>query len=959
MVNFPQLIAKELADSGISPDVLAANVQIVPDLTVDPITREVTGTPIASALNWTFTRFGHSAKAETWAALFIGADGQCWQAKVFGADGTPDGRSGRYLAPRGIGDVPFIPTIPDRPAAAIAESAGLLPEWELAKSAGADFWEWALATPQLPLVVTEGAKKALALVSQGVLAIAVYGCECGRDGLGKVKPALAPYINRPVTIAFDQDSKRTTRRKVTRATRRLGKALAAAGATVFIASWDGAQGKGIDDFLSHDPAAALAAIDGALSFQTWRLGHLANIDPSAVTATLNQRYLGALPIPDGAQTVFIRSPKGTGKTESISAYLDSLPSHTPRIVLTHRIQLGTELGRRLGVPYRTELGNTPEGSALGYCLCVDSLHPGAAPPFRPADWAGNPPVLVIDECEQVLWHILNSPTCQEHRAAILKTLAELFQIATVVICADADLSPQSLEYFSGLRDDLDPVVIVNQFTRETPRDLFLYPTPEALLSAAVDAISAGKRVIIHTGGQAIKSTFGTQNLEAVLKSIFPALKIGRIDRESVAEPGHPAQGAMANLNQWITGYDVVIASPTMETGVSIDAQYFDAVFYFGNGLQTVGAVGQTLERVRDDVPRYCYFPEFSRERIGNGADEPYSLKRSQQRQFKQNLSLLGKADSFADIDGADGRNLDTWCNMASLENYNFKNYRETILQNLLADGYRLTEMPSPDNAQDARDLAKALAMTNYQIDCEETAKAPIISPPELRRLNDKREKTKTERQTAKASSVSHRYETDDLTAELIAADDAGLYPQLRLHYFLTLGLEFLGDRDRRSLESKFPGAVGFAPDVNSAVLSLKIQTLLFLNICQFLDPDAVFTNESLGDWAQTVLAARADLRALLGTSFDPARHTPIACAARLLRLLGLRLECFERRRVKSDGETGPGRITRFYRLAAPSDPMDRGELFKRWEQRDLSRLGCATAPQDKECSPAWTQTQAA
>lgn len=59
---------------------------------------------------------------------------------------------------------------------------------------------------------------------------------------------------------------------------------------------------------------------------------------------------------------------------------------------------------------------------------------------------------------------------------------------------------------------------------------------------------------------------------------FPHLRILRIDSESVADPSHTAFGCIAHLNEILTQYDLVIASPSLETGVSINIRgHFDGV----------------------------------------------------------------------------------------------------------------------------------------------------------------------------------------------------------------------------------------------------------------------------------------------------------------------------------------------------------------------------------------------
>lgn len=77
-----------------------------------------------------------------------------------------------------------------------------------------------------------------------------------------------------------------------------------------------------------------------------------------------------------------------------------------------------------------------------------------------------------------------------------------------------------------------------------------------------------------------------------------------MDAETVADPSHPAFGCIENINEVVVNYDIVLASPTIETGISIDVNHFDSVWCLANGVQTVDAVCQTIERVRSDVDRH-------------------------------------------------------------------------------------------------------------------------------------------------------------------------------------------------------------------------------------------------------------------------------------------------------------------------------------------------------------------
>ena len=926
--NLSVIVNEEFA--GISPEVLNLNVRWVNDIEYDPITKEAIATPIADALNFRYTRFGWQTKPNLTAALFMGEDGQAWQAKIFGEDApqwlvtyqNQGKRTGQYLAPKGIGDKPYLPNIPRETIEAIAAHYGIKPPdpW-------IPVWTWILYHKEIPLIITEGGKKALAAISQGYIALSLFGCHCGATDT-TIKPELLPYVEgRNCLIAFDRDSKEKAEKTVLKATKRLGRAIAYfAKGKPSVMTWDGRQGKGIDDLIANDPQLFHQAIATAKTFEKWKLGHysdLSHYNPLKV----NTRYLETT-LPDLVRLVALKSPKGTGKTEWIAQQVSqAIASGIPIIVLSHREQLVKELTNRFGVAYRTELKELGEGKQMGYGLCVDSLHPKANPPFNPESWENC--WVIIDECEQVFWHLLNSNTCQYNRVAILETLTGLLNCADKIFVADADLSKVSLDYVTRLLDEpIIPWVVVNEWKPTTPRRAFVYNSPEALLSDLLESIRNGDRAIVHTGAQKISSQWGTINLESLIKKAFPTLKILRIDAESVATPGHSAYGCMGNLNAVLPLYDVVIASPTIETGVSIDVKHFDRVFGFANGTQTVGAVCQTFARVRDDIPRHIWIKEYSNQRIGNGSHDPGRLLKSQEKLFKANFHFLGQLDAIADFDDKTPQHLKTWATLSALHNYGFKNYRASILDLLEEEGYQLIDVVEPDDQPEIKQEVKAIAQANYHAHCEQVCETPTLNDLDYQKVRDKRAKTDAERLSEKKTAIAKRYLTEDVTPDLVKADDQGLYGQLQLHYYLTVGNRYLKRRDTQKAAKLSHESKVFTPDFNHTALSAKVRAMQAVNIEQFFDGDRLFTSESLEEWFDVLLSCRQDVKLYLNQTIHPEKDTPIGVAQLLLVTMGLKLTCVERRRVE-------GKITRFYQMT-DLNPNDRANIFVRWLERDAA-----------------------
>jgi hypothetical protein len=120
---------------------------------------------------------------------------------------------------------------------------------------GKTFWEWVLANP-VPVMITEGAKKAASLLSHGKVAIALSGVWNFLDSEGHLKPEIQRLIRpgREFVIAFDQDSRWVVRDNVVRAARKLAEILQAYNCMVTILNWEIENGKGIDDFIVKEGA---------------------------------------------------------------------------------------------------------------------------------------------------------------------------------------------------------------------------------------------------------------------------------------------------------------------------------------------------------------------------------------------------------------------------------------------------------------------------------------------------------------------------------------------------------------------------------------------------------------------------------------------------------------------------------------------------------------------------------
>lgn len=856
----------------------------------------------------------------------------------------------------------FALRIPYRIGLKIAEKQGLKDDYltrlgdNSLDSEDREFWQWVIENPSIPLLVTEGAKKAGSLLSAGYVAIALPGIYSGfrqekiwgnAIGLPYLIPQLLPFCGggREVVFCFDQDTKAKTVKNVRTAIEKTGKLLGYKGCKVSVARWSD-YWKGVDDFIASQGVEALDQVfSERISLDAYKIENFSAITPDL---TINERYISqSLNPPENAKIVAIKAPKGTGKTEFIAAKIAPLLAKGDRVlVITHRVQLGLELSRRFGVNYRSELAKSEDGSLLGYVLCIDSLHGKANPRFNPNDWENT--TIIMDECEQVFWHLLNSPTCEKYRVKIIDCLRELFRIAVStggkIYLSDADLGMNAIGYVqSQIGYPVETYIIENTYKSPLKRNLYLFDgnNPSSLIKELEIALSIDQKIIIHTDGQKHKSNWGTRNLEYYFKKKYPNLKILRIDSESVSDRSHPAYGCMGNLDQILCQYDLVICSPVIETGVSIDVNHFDAVFAISHGVQSVNAFCQTLARVRSNISRYIWVSGVSPNRIGNGSTDLNQLLAGEHFKAKNTIRLLQSVGlreipefSFLEDGEKYSPSLSLWAKNAVRINLEAKNYRETLMRKLENEGYKITPIASGDkeSVKALKDEIKSAKNENYSGHKKAVLESDTISNSEYNSLKEKRELTEGERNQLKRARIERTYGIN-LTDELITKDDDGWYPQIRLHYFLTVGNDFLADRDKKKLDNSLENGEGkvFKPDMNRSLLSAKINLLKVLNIEQFLDSDREFTGDDLAEWFETLKKIPASqIKSILGFTLSMG-DTPIAFAQRLLSVLGLKLSYVSHRRFPD------GSRQRVYRGA---DPLadGRGEVFDRWLEKDRESL---------------------
>ncbi|MDZ8029383.1 MAG: plasmid replication protein, CyRepA1 family [Nostoc sp. DedQUE11] len=812
------------------------------------------------------------------------------------------------------------------------------------------FWHWVWKY-NIPIVICEGAKKAGALLTNGYAAIALPGVNSGyrnpKDEFGQptgekhLIPELQHFatLGRPFIICFDHDTKPETIQRVNIAIVQTAKLLTACGCQVLVTQWSYPE-KGIDDLIAaRGKAIADEIIKLALSLEKWQVKEYNRLSyqPALV---LNQRYLGELLIPESAKLILLKSFKGSGKTESFAPIVaEAIANGQPVILLSHRVQLAQAIADRVGIPYITEVRNSETGILLGFALCVDSLHPNGQARFNAVHW--KEPLVIIDESEQVIWHLLSANTeVKKHRVEVLNQLSQLFKNAFApgrgrIILADADLSDLSPEMVMGLAEtQVTPWVVVNNWKGQ-PWNIYHYrqTTPISWLAALEAHIKAGGKPFIAVDAQKAKSKWGTKVLEAKLKKKFPNSKILRIDSETIADPEHEAYGCIERLNRVLLEYDIVLASPSIGTGVSIDIRgHFTSVWGCFQGVAPENATRQALARVREEVERHLWVARHGLGKVGNGTINLKSLLASEHKRFQANLRLL--QDASLTIDGSEininRTALTIFGKMSCRINAGMIHYRESVLEALTDEGHNIIDV---DDNKTRIILEKQITKQRnelYNAECENVSAADTshLTPAKYEALQQQRSKTTTERNIERKYKLEQRYGVE-VTPELVKKDDAGYYPQLRLCYYLTVGRAYVESRDRSLGKKMLQAKSAWLPDFNGGQKSLVIHALEMFNIPNFIKSDRSLrgTDEDLVQMANNALSVKWQVKTVLDITLND-NDTPIVILRRFLKKIGLKL--------KYKGRDGTGDRQRIYHVVGADD--GRYEIFQHWQALEKEKV---------------------
>jgi hypothetical protein len=580
----------------------------------------------------------------------------------------------KYETPKGAAALPFFAWVPYCYGLKIAARQGRKELKAYQQHIGIQnlatidrqFWEWAIER-NWTVTITEGVKKSLALIAQGILAVGLRGITQWRvPKTNSLSHSLVPFATkgRKWQIALDQDTKPTTRVAVRTQVLKLGRAIEKRG-TATVLEWSPDQGKGIDDVLVAAAAGGDLYIEEALgdiirnarSLAAYKrdletnLTAIADLQKFTVQPPTIGERLPTLPALPENHLLAIDSSMGTGKTYHIieDLVLPAKLADRLAIVLAPNNNLGIQFAEFANLPHIHHYGTkSTDSEALradiyhrgGVVLCLDSL------PRLLALCPGiltKKPLVIVDEVSQTLANLATAGTLGKRQPAGAKAFNLLVQSAHAVTIAEHGIPQRCIDLIQsaakggGSRKFLQSINNIDHQELEVITMHHRHPNqawPVNMYHGHQDSGFMGAFFAeVELGGThyfATTSKAKAKQITSILTSVFPDKNIVLIDSETTE--GGAFDRLFRDPDNWLRAEkpDVLVCTTTMQSGISIDGgkspeeSYFSLVWGHFPSL-TPDLHMQQLARVRPAVRRNIWIPETIQRTPEESTAKPWGL----------------------------------------------------------------------------------------------------------------------------------------------------------------------------------------------------------------------------------------------------------------------------------------------------------------------------------------------
>ena len=813
------------------------------------------------------------------------------------------GRPRKYFQPQGKSLEIFCPLVTVEVWRSVAAKAGLsIPACPAVGLNGEalGFWDWVISSG-CPIVITEGEKKAAALISRGYVAIGLPGIHTGYrvtergelvtkpDG-EKYQRALARELHaalqpldtaeRQITIIFDYRVGDYSQSQEFKAASTLSKLFKSA--IVKIGKLLG-PAKGVDDFLvgGGDIDAVVAEACRETS-EGWKLQKWLRLRGFTPDRTINSKYFDA-PAPESGTVTEIKSGLGNGKTEFIKNKVAS-DAGGLQVNLGYRNSLLLQQCEKWGSYHWDEhkgylFTKDPDGRLS---LCVDSLLKLPIEMFENSVNHIRGMTVIFDESVSALKHALTSSTLFGKRLGILERLGIICKLADRVILLDGNQSDIVVDYIAKISGKRS-VKIENTFTGDTPPIFF---------------VNAGKKSKKWLSAEILKSpcpavaTDSLRDAEALdlrlRESHGPGLLL---TSKTVTEDW--AKEFLKNPDAYIREHKPawLIFSPTAESGIDISIRdYFSDVFCWFVGVLGVDEAVQISRRVRHPERIIVLCPERGlRSRSNGGLFETEIIKAfaefgdTEARLLVEDESQLQKIREDLAAQIVTPHTI-LWAKLQAKAELERANLREYLLKAFELAGYSVQQVSAAECNDDGHAVAKQ--------ECKDKESQEIFNAPDI----DLAEALEIKRNYSAAWPERCQSIKALLKARLPGIEESELwswqfvrrvrFDERSLLSQLDATWQFENPEDSEYLQRSrlLTGKPEFLGDFSDRYL--KIRALQALGLEKFLDSSKDWSGD---DFEVVELYERCKKKAIANLLGHPGKMKPMQWLNRLLSLIGFKL----------------------------------------------------------------------
>lgn len=653
-----------------------------------------------------------------------------------------------------------------------------------------------------------------------------------------------------------------------------------------------------------------------------------------------EQYLPELHLEPGV--TFVKSPKGTGKTEALVKLVERCKKEHLRVLLLgHRRSLLQSMATRLGIdcyfivetkPERSKVVNQGSddksdcwlGDALGdlvktagalaekkqdagyrrvpptkrYALCVNSMME-----LDPTDDDHQYHVVIIDEAEQVFSHLIGDVNLKKLRRQVYATMSYYLRSAPCVYLLDADMNMVTMTAaFEMFQPDKTARVIVNEppLKQET---IYRYGNRGQLAKLLIDRAGAGEKVFVATNSKRKAVDFGKMLLER-----YPSLRLKVVTSDN--SQSEEVQELLGDItNQFENHLDVLVSSPAIGTGIDITfkdesgvpRRVVDSVFgFFEGNIVTHFDIDQQLMRVRHPGEVHVWVDTTPM----NYETDTDCIKRELANTVRRTNFLLHYKDSGEPVFAHDHGLVNIWAEVLAASRGS-KNRLADLFSGLRAGaGWQVIDVEHDKGAAAVgRELVAAAKEARLAERQTNLLAAPKLSFEEASDLRSKKDRglslSNADQAALERFGLEDFYAEEDISPNLIDFDDEGRKREMvkRLEC-LTAKREWVETQDENDLGSRE------TPDMRIAVFDRRHMLAQRQILEVLLSSAGVFDAESrqfkagasvetslLTPFVDVLESRRAQFEALFGIPvYQDCRSKPIGQLKCVLKLIGLDLD---------------------------------------------------------------------